>query len=183
VAVPVSGRDPYKPAFVLKTVDQPGPATKPDPKVTATETPVRLAGLPPLPAPGLNSFGPPPAPVVKTPEVSAPVKPAAPVVPYMLTGIVKGRPDVAILRHADGSRRIARVGDMLDRKFRLAAIEETAVRIEGAGIEKTLELGQAGFSLTAPDAGAAQNGADTHRGTPDPKTETTLGEGNDTYNS
>lgn len=181
VAVPVSGKDPFTPAFALFTMEKPGAAKAEKPVITEPSPP--MPGLPNLPMPGLKPFAPPLAPEVKTPEAAVPAKPAAPVVPYTLTGIVKGSPDVAILRHADGSRRIARVGDLLDRKFRLAAIEETAVRIEGAGIQKTLELGQSGFNVLAPEAAPAARNTDTNPGTPDPKTETTLGEGNDTHNS
>lgn len=182
VAVPVSGRDPFKPAFSLTPPVDYSATNKATDKPVITEPPVRLAGLPTLPMPDLKPFGPPPPLSVKLPQ-DVPVKPAAPVIPYVLTGIVKGSPDIAILRHADGSRRIARVGDMLDKKFRLAAIEETTVRIDGAGIQKTLELGQAGFSFQPADIAVIKKDAQTLPGTPDPKTETTLGEGNDTHNS
>lgn len=182
VAVPVSGKDPFRPAFALISVDKTPVETTNKPVVS--DTPVRMAGLPSLPLPTLKPFGPPAEPAGSTVVTPiGPPKPAIPVVPYMLTGIVKGSPDVAILRHADGSRRIARVGDMLDGKFRLAAIEETSVRIEGAGLHKRLELGEAGFSIQAPDAGGVSKDANTLPGTPDPKTESILGEGNDNHNS
>jgi hypothetical protein len=181
VAVPTGGRDPFKPAFATAPPKSAGTVGKPAPPPAAFEPPTRLATLPPLPDAGLRPFGAPSAPGanVQPPVVLAP---AAPVVPYMLTGIVKGYPDIAILRHADGSRRIARVGDLLDQKYRLAAIDVTSVRIEGAGIKKTLELGEAGFAL-APQENAAAPTGNIQPGTLNPKTETTLGENNDTNNS
>jgi hypothetical protein len=182
-AIPKSGKDPFRPAFALNTGESAKPAPKDPAGTVATELPTRLATLPTLPMPGLRPFEPLPNPNAPVKPLAPPAKPAAPVVPYVLTGIVKGQPDVAILRHADGSRRIARVGDLLDQKYRLAVIEETSVRIEGAGIKKTLELGEAGFNPAARDAGQASKSADLGLGTLTPKTETTLGEGNDTNNS
>jgi hypothetical protein len=181
VAVPTGGRDPFKPAFATTPPKNAGTARKPVTAAPAFEPPTRIATLPPLPDAGLRPFGAPPAPAVGAPPSVVPA-PAAPVVPYMLTGIVKGFPDIAILRHADGSRRIARVGDLLDQKYRLAAIDVTSVRIEGAGIKKTLELGEAGFTLAPQDNAAAPTGGSLP-GALNPKTETTLGENNDTNNS
>ena len=39
------------------------------------------------------------------------------------------------------SRRLARLGDALDKTYRITAIEETWVQVTGAGEIKTLRLG------------------------------------------
>jgi hypothetical protein len=54
---------------------------------------------------------------------------------------VKGNPDVAVLRHFDGSRRIVRAGDALDGKFHLTSIQESTVVVTGDGDSKTLRIG------------------------------------------
>lgn len=148
VEVPLGDKDPFIPTVNLDV--SPVPVTPgPPPQMTGKPVMVtELTGISPLPPtnPTLNSFGTP-TPVTKPPaDISKPVVPvvAAPTVPpmpYVLSGIVQGNPDVAVLRHFDGSRRIARVGDELDTKFRLVAIQESTVVLEGSGEKKTLRLG------------------------------------------
>lgn len=154
VEVPLGEKDPFMASVDLtpatNTAPPPqfsAPNTKTMP-VAVTEIGPSVSALPPA-NPTLNSFGAPsgvgtgPSVAVKPlptgPETLA--APVAPPMPYVLCGIVKGNPDVAVLRHFDGSRRIVRAGDALDAKFRLSSIQETAVVITGDGDSKTLRLG------------------------------------------
>lgn len=155
LTVSTYSKDPFTP---LVAFAEPGSAMK----VTAAP-PVRLTemfrgGLP-MPGATLTPLRPFEAPSVSVPEahpVATPVYPAVsptepdkPAMPYMLTGVVMGNPNVAILRHNDGTRRVARTGDMLDGTFRLVAIAGDTVTITGDGERFELMLG------------AAPEGADT----------------------
>lgn len=150
------GVDPFIPAFSLAVKDAsaaaaPPPAEEP-PVVTEVSLPTGLPALPPL-----KPFAPPS--VIARPA-EAPVKPIPPQIiaeaaqrpdmPWTLTGIVKGDPDMAILRHWDGSRRIARGGENLDKAYRLSSIEETFVVLSGGGKTATLRLGAEAPPREAP---------------------------------
>ncbi|HEY3411484.1 MAG TPA: hypothetical protein VGM51_00355 [Armatimonadota bacterium] len=145
VEVPLGDRDPF--VQTVKLAETGAPSASP---AGTTSKPVLVTELPnmtPLPTvnPMLHSFGTPtpvtaPSPLVTKPGTLVAAAPVAPPMPYVLSGVVQGNPDVAVLKHFDGSRRIARVGDILDPKFRLVAIQETTVVLEGGGEKKTLRL-------------------------------------------
>lgn len=148
VEVPLGDKDPFIQAVYMVVPVAPI-ALRPIAGMPAKPIEIsELHGMAPLPPvnPMLNTFGSP-TPVTPQPAVvvgqgaSVPAAPVAPPMPYVLSGIVQGNPDVAVLRHFDGSRRIARVGDELDTKFRLVAIQESTVILQGAGEKKTLRLG------------------------------------------
>ncbi|HEY3267773.1 MAG TPA: hypothetical protein VGM37_12655 [Armatimonadota bacterium] len=141
VSVPVGDRDPFAAAFRLTI-----PAAKPPMSVKPITTGIRPGSFMGAPLPVLRPFGTPQPPSVQpnpSPTLSpaGPAEPAIPVMPFTLTGVVKGFPDVAILRHVDGTRRIARVGDRLDNRYRLASIGENSVVLEGGDGLTTLQLG------------------------------------------
>jgi hypothetical protein len=149
VEVPLGDKDPFIAIAGLDGPVEPPPISTTEPirfdmskPMMVTELGPTVSSLPPA-NPSLNSFGPPPTIVVPTtdPTPNAVVTPVAPPMPYSLSGIVMGNPNVAVLKHYDGSRRIARIGETLDRKFRLITIDETSVVIEGGGESKTLRLG------------------------------------------
>lgn len=146
VVVAGGSRDPFRPAFsTVPPAQQSTPAPAPE-KTAVVEMPIPMK---PMPLPQLQPFEPTlvpalpvPAPVPSVaPVPTKPVEPARPEMPYFLTGIVKGNPDIAILRHWDGSRRIARVGDELDKTYRLTLIEESFVMVSGHGDATPLRLG------------------------------------------
>lgn len=149
VEVPLGDKDPFMAAVGVDGPIDSLQASRPGPIPIGMTNPVMVTELgptvSPLPPanPSLISFGAPSAISVPTtePPPNAVVTPVAPPMPYALSGIVMGNPDVAVLKHYDGSRRIARNGEALDRKFRLTAIDETSVVIEGGGDTKTLRLG------------------------------------------
>jgi hypothetical protein len=148
VEVPLGEKDPFIQTVNLDVVTG---MTAPMQTPQMPVKPVMVTELPPitplpLANPTLNTFGSPtpvtaPPALVTNPVVPVLTTPTAPPMPYVLSGIVQGNPDVAVLRHYDGSRRIARLGDELDSKFRLVAIQESTVVLEGAGEKKTLRLG------------------------------------------
>lgn len=153
VEVPLGDKDPFIASIDLAPATAANPASPVGPsgipkQVLVTELGPSVSPLPPV-NPALNTFGTPPgipvgpsAAVNPVPAMSqTPAAPVAPPMPYVLCGIVKGNPDVAVLRHFDGSRRIVRTGDALDGRFRLESIQETAVVITGDGDSKTLRLG------------------------------------------
>lgn len=159
VVVTVSGKDPFRPAFsILPPVERPAAAPQPV-KTRITELlPTRM----PMPLPPLRPFEPEPAmptmtgippvrPTLEPAQPIGPVEPTRPAMPYVLTGIVKGNPDIAILRHWDGSRRIARVGDGLDKTYRLTMIEESFVMVSGDGDAISLRLGGDVRPTVAPE--------------------------------
>jgi hypothetical protein len=150
VAVPVSTRDPFVPQMKT-TVDRgsseataaPAPASN----IPSTPSP----NLPPLPAltvegGGLHAFAPPEMqlPPLMPSEPSAPAEPAEPakpVVPYHLSGVLKGSPDLAILRHSDGTRHLVRLGDMIDEDYRLVMVTENSARLSSKDKNHTLYVG------------------------------------------
>jgi hypothetical protein len=134
-------------------------------KVAVTQPPVKLTemfrgGLP-MPGSMLTPLRPFEAPAVTVPEPHSaaprvfptvnPTAPEKPEMPYTLTGVVLGSPNVAILRHSDGSRRVARAGDMLDGTFRLVSIGEDTVTVAGDGQRFELKLGAMPESAGATD--------------------------------
>lgn len=146
LAVATYTKDPFTPLVSFE--DSTTPA-----KVAVSQPPVRLTemfhgGLP-MPGSTLTPLRPFEAPVVTVPQMvkpstapaASPTVPDKAEMPYTLTGVVLGSPNVAILRHSDGSRRVARAGDMLDGTFRLVAIGEDTVTIAGDGNRFELKLG------------------------------------------
>lgn len=141
VAVPAVARDPFVPAIAVENQNQ---APKPvETAVNITEKPMPMLRLPNItsePPPTLNTF-PAIRPTIIDPPDAPSVEPAEPVMPYVLTGVVQGDPDVAILRHTDGSRRVVRSGDALDPSYRMVSIAETTVIVAGNGDTFQLKLG------------------------------------------
>lgn len=100
----------------------------------------------PAPAPAPRPAAAPPAGATARPAAhAAPAPPKPPSV--LVTGILEGDENVAILKWSDAQRQVVRVGDHLDGGYVVKAIRSDAVVLAQRGSEWVMRLG------TAPKAG------------------------------
>jgi hypothetical protein len=151
---PIHNPDPFRPAFSA-TAAAPPPPPKPAPAPKPVEKAVKVAERP-MPPPGLvDNFNgpaldavpmgfrqpvgppaglpePPPKPTaapkpVRKPAPAPEPKPNPPAV--VVTGILEGDENVAILRWSDTQRQVVRVGDRLEGGFTVKEIRSDAVLV------------------------------------------------------
>lgn len=60
---------------------------------------------------------------------------------FTLTGVIKGRKNIAILRSGEGSRIIAREGDMIDAKYKLLNVSQDSVILSSGNHVICIRLG------------------------------------------
>jgi hypothetical protein len=167
----ISNEDPFRPAISLNTgappkpaAAPPKPAAKPEPpkpptKLASAALPDRFDGpsfdaVPAVPAVGRLGMGGPGTPLPTEPAAKpapaphpegarpapAPAKPeVAPAV--VVTGILEGDSNVAILRWSDAQRQVVRVGDHLDGGFKVQAIRPDAVVLTRGSRQWVVRLG------------------------------------------
>jgi type IV pilus biogenesis protein PilP len=164
---PINHDNPFQPALTVNNGPAPqAPPAAAKPAVPKPKGAQQIASLPDNlngPAmdgvPGLPPMlsGPAPAPAPQpaaAPASGAPSRPvphAAPAPPkppsVLVTGILEGDENVAILKWSDAQRQVVRVGDHLDGGYVVKAIRSDAVVLAQRGSEWVMRLG------TAPKAG------------------------------
>jgi len=161
---PIDHENPFVPAFTAVSAPAPKTPGKPPEKPAQPKSkgnPV-VASLPDTligPAmdsvPGLppTTAAPNPAPTSKPAKPSSPaaasravakIAPAPPKPPAVLvTGILEGRENVAILKWSDTQRQVVRTGDHLDGGYVVRAIRSDAVVLANGDSEWVMRLGAA----------------------------------------
>jgi hypothetical protein len=160
-------QDPFKPAFGPETAPPPAPP-KPAPAPAPARPPAEPKPTP-VGAPGDSFNGPamealpavvkvsevtdaaagrPAPPPAPKPEAARPAPaakpappPAAPPPPVVITGILEGDDNVAILKWSDDHRQVVRVGDKLDGGYVVKAIRTDAVVVAHKNTTWTIRLG------------------------------------------
>jgi hypothetical protein len=170
VIVPQSAPAP-KPAAPKPAAAKPSPASHPGGRQPMT----KLASLPDAAAgpamdgdPGVIPFQPPglasppkPNPAAKPnpapkPAAAKPVpkKPAAPVLPpapaVVVTGILQGQDNVAILRWSDTKRQVVRQNDLLEGGYRVREIRPDAVVLVRGAYQWVVSMGSSHPAAAQP---------------------------------
>jgi hypothetical protein len=165
---PLDNPDPFRPAVLTGTGTPPPAPAAPPPKPAAAApgkpsggdkppAPVKTAALPDVlngPAmDGLPAVSVPPVPALKPqPEggaqpapAAAKARPAAPAPPtapaVVVTGILEGDDNVAILKWTDAQRQVVRVGDRLDGGYTVKAIRPDGVLLTLGSHQWLMRLG------------------------------------------
>lgn len=134
VAAPLAMRDPFEPASIASTLDDPSPTPpqqrdpRPSTRPTGISNPIDLTGIGQLPGANIGV---------------QPVEPPAPrdVFSYSLAGIVLGARPAALFADGAGNQKLVREGAAIDGDARLVSISHGRVTVSYKGEKLSITLG------------------------------------------